>query len=220
MHSIMLPSDFFLENYITDHIVRIFYYMNITLSILFAAKYIIKDNFITPTGNIYNIIVYFVFGSGIIFKSYTEFFEGPSNRTNALLEAVFVYRFIYYCFSLIMLCYVNVTKSHTNILLVLKIQKINNIICKNKTIDNTAFWNFLFYLVNFIRSLMMIVTYFLTLFDNVLNIESTPLLLSFDANWFYFIRVLNLLRKYLKERFQSTVNEMNDELGCEEDCKV
>lgn len=210
----MSPYDFFLDNHISDHIVRTFYCMNFTLFILFAAKYTIQDNFITPTGNKYNRIVYLVSGFGVLFQIYRIYFQERLNKT-IILEAIFFYRIIYYCFSLIALCYVNLTRSYTNILLVLKIQKINNSICKNENIDNTTLWNVLFYLVISIRVLLMIITYILTPNYNISDVGSNIIFLSFDANYFYSIRILNLLRKYLKA-WNNAVKETNDVLGYDE----
>lgn len=221
-HLIMSNQVLFLENYVSDHFVRIFHPINLTLSILVAGKYKIQDNFITPTTKKYNMTVYMAFALGMLFKIYSTFFKEHLNSMN-VDAAIFIFRCILFCLNVIILCFVNVTNSYTNIFLVLKLQRIYMKLYKNKNIDHHGPGNcmhaiHIFYVIIVLRLLLAIATLLTTPSCNISDLASAVLYVGFDVNMFYSIHVINLLTRYLKE-WNNHVKEMNDEHRYDEYCK-
>lgn len=206
-----IPRAYFFHNLITKDVHQMCYPFHLMLTSLFSAKFNLRNSFITPNGRTYYIVMLFmvllvtVSYSCRIYFNYT-YEMVPYGELQTLTTVVF---YIYYCVCFNTLYIFSITKSQTNILLILKIQLIHKSIYNNKSMKKNVICNWILCLIIVFCNIVIYTCLFIfkpsyTLWDLVFD----ALFISFDVNLIYAIRIIMLLTDYVNE-WKRNVELMN-----------
>lgn len=193
----------FLHNYVNKDLQSYFRVFNFFQEIIFCPKYRIKDNFITTTGWIaYSVsfIITFVNVVSTLFKGASGFNVNKFNsaKYNTIVYICLFFNCFVYSIGYITNFVVNFRKRHRNVALILKLQKISNVISeKSKRFKNSIRYN------NFFNVFMILQHLIFSFGLNLLTDDSHKhdllndlLLMHFNFNMLYAIRVIVLLQNY------------------------
>lgn len=198
-------GEFLLDNYVTNEIQNIFYPFYLVQNMVLSSKTRIKNNFIYPNGNKFNITVaviltisFVLYVNIVAFGSILKITDTNTSKLHLFLKYFFsIYNYV----GVFIVFIFNVIHGHSNVLLILTIQTIHlNINIGEKATKYLIIWNWICCLSTFFIGIMLIV-YFSTAFGYIkmTDIGVEYLLISVDLNLIYAIRIIILLKTYLNK---------------------
>lgn len=185
------------------------------LTVFFTSKYTIRDNYITPKGYKFNVLLLTatVMSYGLFLYSVLNIDPDKYHNFYESRDIFYLFMFFYalYVAGFTMLIFLNIIHSDNNISLILTIQYIYNSIDSIKNIKGVVFWNWVYVLGICGLNMFMYLLYYIA-FDHFNIIESFAdwMFITFDVNLVCAIRFIILLEKYLVMWKQSV---LDDELG-------
>ncbi|PZC77089.1 hypothetical protein B5X24_HaOG200739 [Helicoverpa armigera] len=210
------PVEVLLNNHLDKEVQAIFYPFNFLLTISMSSKYCIRDNYITPTQRKFHILRFVcTVALLVIYDSVTfKVFAGEN-------IIFYIARFLSVIRNLTFLqnVAVSILCNQDNVLLVVLIQMIHRSIDLSNKIRSFIAWNWII-IATISAFNIMVATAFSSGKDgfNFIGCFTDVIYTSFDVDFVYSIRVLNLLNKYLYEWIKSVriMNEgkENDKMNC------
>ena len=202
------PVQFFYNNKLDKDVQRIVQPFNVILSVFLTSKYKIRKSYMTPCNKKYPILLFFTisFLNGLnihyIFNKYNRGIE----------HTIFVALDIMYYLSYILLIICNIVHSRSNVFLILQIQDIHRSIDISKSIPSYIRWNWISLFTVFSTIILRAIHLYVIQASMYLVEASRDLLvLQYDLNLVYGIRLTKLLTIYLKEWISNVKNERNEE---------
>lgn len=204
--SYKIPVEVLLSNYLREDFQKMLKPVYVVQNIFLASKYTIRDNFITPNGILFTVIINLGLICALIFKGYYNLFGREIDfKAGQLIHwAYFGYclLFMLFSFSFILTFSLNVIYGHKNITLLLKIQKIHeNINIAERKIKVFKIWSWISILsIMFSNTcLMSMIDYSSVKFNSFDQLCTCILIISFDINIVYSVHIIKLLTIYLEE---------------------
>lgn len=221
------PVEVLLNNRIDKEVHSIFYPFNFILTLFFSSKFSMKDNYITPNGNKYYIVLSFIVLFVIVICVYRicsgdggEAIENDGNNMIPLFINLSYYT--YYSFGYTMLFILNITHRDNNVLLILRIQIIHRSVDFSNRIRSFINWNwisllFVVLIDIFIYTLFYASSKYLNNLNFAIDVTCDLMFTTFDINVVISIRIITLLRKYLEEwikKAQMINDEQENDINC------
>lgn len=202
------------SNRLHKDVQRMFYPFDVLLTLLFSAKYRIKNNCITTTKRKFCVLkilsIVFVVGGTferVYRKDINRFTNDDDTATMSFLGFIIP---VTRCLSYLINFLLNVVYRYKNIYLLLLIQKIHKNVDFVKNVRSFIIWNWILLAtivaVNLFGFIIFAASYnYFDLFKCLIEL----IFISFDIDFVYGVRILILLSMYL-ERWIQKVRLMND----------
>lgn len=196
-----IPEEVLLNNYLQNDIKIIFYPFYFVHNIILSSKFIIKDNFIYPIGNKFNImlglLLAVLFVSFIYFDMYSDSYTVIYKGKKILAYLMYLYSLANY-FQIVAVFILNIIHNKNNVLLVLSIQTLNEDINIGETCKmDFVIWNWISYLSIVCVELLLIIYDYIYYFTDYINICLEVLNIKFALNFIYVVRLITLLKIYM-----------------------
>lgn len=213
------PVEVLLNNRLEKEVYSIIYPFNYMLTPVFSSKFNSQDNYITPNGKTYHVLMFISVLLVNAMCLYRLVSGGAGNELfiddNIIILFINLSYYMYYSFGFTMIFILTVAHTHSNIVLVLRIQMIHKSIDFSKSIRNFIIWNWILLLIVISINIIMFVMYYslsdyLNFVDFTFDLFSDLMFTTFDINFVYAIRLITLLRKYLEEWIKQIMT-INDE---------
>lgn len=204
-------------NFIGGDIKRMFYPLYLFQIIFISPKYILCNNLITPLGKNVRILVLLFLKSLLVLMCY-EVLYGSTAIFYKLYHHFILYTYcccfyVYYAIIIIAVVVLNILNSRKHVSLIMRIQLVHTTVnLDEKYIQSFIFWNwisnFTFVCVNILFFINFYVSYeYYDFINSVLDV----IVIIFDLNIIYGIRILTLLNIYLMEwKKKVSENQEND----------
>ncbi|CAH0690326.1 unnamed protein product [Spodoptera exigua] len=207
------------NNRLDNNIYKTVQPFNLIFTLFVSSKFKIRNRYIFPCDKIYQIVIFIV---NIFFFTWSL-----CNVISFMLNDNVKYGDKIYCLSIIfssafyfidylILIINNIFYSHTNIALIMKIQDITRAININKSFRSYINWNFISLFISLAISLLTII-WFLNFYISFADVSIDIMIVVFDVNLIYGIRILVLFNKYFDVWIES-VYKMDNQQNNEEDC--
>ncbi|KAH9643032.1 hypothetical protein HF086_013593 [Spodoptera exigua] len=207
------------NNRLDNNIYKTIQPFNLIFTLFVSSKFKIRNRYIFPCDKIYQIVIFIV---NIFFFTWSL-----CNVISFTLNDNVKYGDKIYCLSIIfssafyfidylILIIDNLFYSHTNIALIMKIQDITRAIDINKSFRSYINWNFISLFISLAISLLTII-WFLNFYISFADVSIDIMIVVFDVNLIYGIRILVLFNKYFGVWIES-VYKMDNQQNNEEDC--
>lgn len=190
---------------ISQDIYRMFYPLKVTQDFIFlSSNYNIRDNAITPVGKRHSIVVTLIIFTAMTFWAYRLQSGGfiqvsGMNYISNASSIITIILYIYFASSLIIFYIINFMQSHTKVLLILKIQMIHCHINFKGGVNSFIFWNWIHLFSIFFINFAIYTSYYISHhYFNIIDSFIDLIFITLDIHLVYSIRIIRLLRTYLK----------------------
>lgn len=199
------PVKLLLNNRLDKEVQRIVQPFNIIDSVFFTSKYKIRNKYIYPCDKKYHILLFITITFSNMFcifrmfnDQYHDFLE--LNKSILVLNTLFWFSVVMVFFSYVLLIVCNIFHSQSNVSLILSIQEINMTINISKSIQSYVIWNWIsLFTVLCVHILVAVYFYVSKASINFFELSTELLVVQYDFNLVYGIRLTTLFTKYLKE---------------------
>ena len=215
-HKMILP-EVILNNRIDKDIQEMLRPINLMLSLFLSSKYSIKDNYITPKGNIFYIATFFllacIYGYTVHRLFFGELEDTMGINNSEIVNIMFGFFFLFFCVGFTLIFILNFVHRDINISIILLIQRIYNGVEFSGSLKKVTRWNWICIIVSVCIDIFLQFLYS-GLYDDffTLDVIISILFATLDINLVYGILLIILLRKYI-EKWIEDVLAAN---GCEE----
>ena len=207
------PVKFFRNNKLDKDVQIIVQPFNIILSVFLTSKYKIRNSYITPCEKKYPILLFFIISLFNVLNIYHIFFNESGSFFDTSIEStIFVCLETKYYLSYILLIICNIGHSHSNVSLILKIQDIHRSVDISNGLPSYLRWNWIS-LFTVLCSLFLRAIYFSAIKNTICFVEVSRdlLILQYNLNLVYGIRLTKLLSMYLKGWIKHIQNYRNED---------
>lgn len=202
-----IPGEVLLNNYLQKDIKIILYPFYFVHNVFLSPKFTIRNSFIYPIGNKFNIIIGLLLSILIISYHYAAMYIHEVDaryRDNKILS------FLMYTYGVAnhhetaTVFILNILHNKNNVLLVLIIQTLNeNINIGEKCKMDFVIWNWISYLSIVCVELLLILYNNIAYNSHFVNFCIELLCIIFTLNLMYFIRLITLLNNYLMKFYKN-----------------
>lgn len=169
--------------------------LNLMPNIMLYSKYFIRDNYIIPNTKIFKgLCATIVYLSAYTYRVYESHKNINVSKTIDFKLVVSIFDFFSYTFGYFMIFFINVIRSKSNIKFVLIYQDVHRFLVTKTGFQNSIIENWIFILL-IIFWYTCIVIYEIFFLSNAINTSICDLLLLiFEANFIYAIRLIKLVK--------------------------
>ncbi|KAF9800093.1 hypothetical protein SFRURICE_016970 [Spodoptera frugiperda] len=208
------PANGFQKHVLGKEYQRILYPYNLFLTLFFSSKYFIRGNQISPIGNctifLQSLACFYIVAVSIYILTLSDIFFFIPNGNISIVRFISIFLPTTRCINFIINFILNIRNRHNNVLFIVLMQNIHENV---KPIKMRRFiilnWIFVSILVLIIALAFILVSRFVQYHDNLKTVCEI-IMVCFEIDFIYSIRVLVLLSKYV-EHWIKNVDLMSED---------
>lgn len=208
------PADGFKKHALGKEYQRILYPYNLFLKLFFSSKYIIRGNQISPIGKgiifLQCLACFYIVAVSIYIVTLSDIFFFIPNGNISIVRFISIFLPTTRCINFIINFILNIWNRHNNVLFIVLMQNIHENVKPTKMRRFIILnWIFVSILVLIIALAFILVSRFVQYHDNLKTVCEI-IMVCFEIDFIYSIRVLVLLSKYV-EHWIKNVDVMSED---------
>lgn len=211
-------TEVLVDNFVTKDFQKVLTPLNMLQQVFFLSKYVIKDNFITSNGHIYNLMSFLAaisYLSLVVMKAIYYILRLPDPK----IYLLFILEVIIMATGLITNVIINVKQSENNVRLVLTLQKILRKQMSENIEQEWKIMNLVSVGIILVTYILFYLNFFIAYYQNnpFYEVLVPALILIFDMNMIYAANMAKIIAKQLdlwiiELKLYCTEKDLNDEV--------